>query len=40
MKLLLTFERVHCRTIWLERSRWLELHSMSLRFGGCRGFNR
>ena len=39
-KVLLTFERVHCRVIRLERSRWLKLHLMSLRFGGCNSFNR
>ena len=40
MKVLLTFERVHCRIIRLERSRWLKLHLMSLRLSGCKGFNR
>lgn len=40
MKVLLTFERVHCRVIRLERSRWLKLHLVSLRLGGCKGFNR
>ena len=39
-KVLLTFERVRCRVIQHERSRWLKLHLMPLRFGGCNSFNR